>query len=116
MVTLRRLRRRIADRGGLCSIWLVYEEDRQETIAQGRFRPLLVRGFWERAEAIAWARARHAARPARHYHVYRVTADEQWVAANEPRRIAYVASFEDSGERPPMAVTAGAVAHALEGA
>ena len=112
-MTLKTLRRKIAERGGLCEIWLVYEEDRVRTISDGEFTLRLVRALWSRAEAIDWARAEHQRRTSFHYHVYRVAADEEWVSENTLRRVRYVASFEDAGERPALSVTPGAVAHAF---
>jgi hypothetical protein len=113
MTTLRLLRRRIVERGGFCPVWLVYEEDRSRTIATGEFRPRLVRAFWSRVEAAEWARDRRARSPNFHYHVYRVTADEEWVDEHSLRRVQHVVSFQDAGERPQLSVTAGAIAHAL---
>lgn len=112
-MTLKLLRRHIAARGGLCEIWLVYEEDRARTASGQGFMLRLRRAFWSRLEAVEWARAEHQRRVPFHYHVYRVAADEEWVSENSLRRVRYVASFEDAGERPALSVTAGAVAHAF---
>ena len=112
-MTPKLLRRRIAERDGLCEVWLVYEEKRSQTITTGEFRPRLVRAFWSRVEATDWARGAHAADTARHYHVYRLVADEGWAAENSLRGVQYVASFNDAGERPLLSVTVGAVAHAF---
>lgn len=112
-MNLKILRRRLGERGGVCQVWLVYEEERQKTMATGEFQPRLVRAFWSRVEATDWARAEHARTPALHYHVYRLVADEGWVEENSLRGVQYVVSFEDAGERPRLSVTAGAVAHAF---
>jgi hypothetical protein len=113
MTTTRLLRRRILEKGGLCPIWLAYEEDRPQTLATGEFRPRLMRAFWSRVEAADWSRDQHTANPALHYHVYRLIADTEWVDENSLRRVQYVVSFDDAGERPELSITAGAVAHAF---
>jgi hypothetical protein len=113
MMTTRLLRRRVAERGGLCPIWLVYQEERQLTVSTGEFRPRLVRAFWSRVDASEWSRVEHARTPSLRFHVYRLMADEEWIDENSLRRVQHVVSFEDAGERPPLAVTAGAVAHAF---
>lgn len=52
-MTLKQLRRAVAEGGGLCRMWLVYREDRHEITAGQEARLRLLRAFWQQAEAVA---------------------------------------------------------------
>lgn len=113
-MTLKQLRRAVAEGGGLCRLWLVYREDRHEIAAGQEARLRLVRAFWQQAEAVAWAASQHDARPAHVFHVYRVVVDEEWIDANTLRPVQYVASFHTTAAPAAVpAVTPGALAHAM---
>jgi len=117
---LKRLRRHVMNRGGLCEVWLVYigEEEPGPPPNPGpsNSRPRLARAFWTRAEAGEWAQRHAAANPAHHCEVYRIPLDERWISENTLRPAYHVPAVPgDPSEtgRPSIAVTPGAIAHAF---
>ncbi|HSL24187.1 MAG TPA: hypothetical protein VK886_21815 [Vicinamibacterales bacterium] len=112
--TLKLLGRRISQRGGICTIWLAYEQP-APTAARPAARPRLARAFWTEEEAREWAAAERRYRPGVHVHIYRVIADTEWVKENLLRRAQHVVSHgaPDDAEQPDLTVTPGAVAEVL---
>jgi hypothetical protein len=118
---LKRLRRQVVERGGLCEAWLVYVEERnrgqRDALRASDQRPRLVRAFWTRVEAAEWALLVQPSNPGNRYGLYRVAIDERWVMENSLRPAYYVRELGDDSvraeERPAVSVTAGAIAHAF---
>lgn len=80
------------------------------------YRPRLVRAFWTRVEAAEWALTASTSSPGNRYTLYRIALDERWISENSLRPAYYVhtvGSAPDTAERPPVTVTAGAIAHAF---
>ena len=110
---LRRLRRHVINRGGLCDAWLVYAEYPAPETHAPVPRPRLVRAFWSRAEAVDWALEQRAERHVPRYEVYHVPLDEVWIAENTLRPATHVSLHGNGPERPAVAVTPGAISHAF---
>jgi hypothetical protein len=111
---LRRLNRHVINRGGLTEVWLVYvEQSEPDSPAGGRPRPRLVKAFWSRTEASAWARLEQSARKGDRCEVYHVALDEQWISENTLRPAQHVPATEGAPPRPDIGVTPGAIAHAF---
>ena len=76
---LRQFELELRSRGGVADVWLVYVEDSYESVVRGVPTLKLQRAFWTRGGAYAFAYAAHEESRWRHYHVFRVSADIEWL-------------------------------------
>ena len=74
------------------------------------------RGFWTRGEAYAFAYAAHEQRRWQHYHVFRVTADIEWLQTGDARTGEFDATFGRPRELTNVFVAATEVAALMEAA
>lgn len=112
-MTVGEFTRVVRSRGPEVDLWLVYEEDRNESIVGEALALVLKAAFWKRGEAYAHAARAHGERESRHYYVFRLTADGPWASSGMARPLEFEAVFDDAREIPSLAVTAAQVAQAL---
>ena len=103
----------VRDRGCDVDVWLVYAEDRRESILGSGFQLHLRGAFWKRGEAYAFAARSHVESQWQHCYVFRLRADALWAAGTAPRRVEFETVFNDGRDLPVVAVTPAEVAGAL---
>lgn len=113
---LRQFELELRTRGGEADVWLVYAEESRESIVGGAPALKLQRSFWTRGEAYAFAHAAHEARRWRHYHVFRVSVDVDWLPSGDPRAAQYETTFGRARKLIHMDVLATEIMGVLESA
>ena len=103
-------------RGGEADVWVVYVEDAAESVIRGAPALKPQRGFWTRGEAYAFAYAAHEHRRWQHYHVFRVTADIEWLQTGDARTGEFDATFGRPRELTNVFVAPTEVAALMEAA
>ena len=113
---LQRCELELRSRGGAADLWLVYVEDSYESIVRGVPTLKLRRAFWTRGGAYAFAHAAHEESRWRHYHVFRVSADVDWLRSSEPSPAEFETTFGRARELGMMDITPTKLVGVLEDA
>ena len=113
---LQRFEAELRSRGGAGDVWLVYVEDSYESIVRGVPTLKLRCGFWTRGGAYAFAHAAHEESRWRHYHVFRVSADVDWLRSSAPRAAEFETTFGRERELGMMEITPTELAGVIEDA
>jgi hypothetical protein len=111
---LRQFELELRSRGGAADVWLVYVEDSRESIVGGAPALKLQRSFWTRGAAYAFAHAAHEERRWRHYHVFRVSVDVDWLQSGEHSPAEFETAFGRARELGIIDVTPTELVGVLE--
>jgi hypothetical protein len=115
-VDLQEFELELRSRGGVADVWLVYVEDSYESVVRGVPTLKLRRASWTRGGAYAFAYAAHEESRWRHYHVFRVSADIEWLQRSDPRGAELETTFGRERELEMTEVTPTELVGVLESA